>query len=253
MTSPDLHTLAGAYALDALDEHESARFHRHLGECAACAQEVRELRATAARLGEAAAQTPPEHLKDRVLAELRNTRQLPPSAGEKPRRAGREPRWALIAAIAAAVVGLALAGVAGGIALHTQDRYEAAQERIDQATRRYGPVAELLAAPDVRVERAPSTIGGSATVLVSRARESMMVLGGGLPPREPGRDYELWLLQPDGEMHSAGVLPSDEMLLAGPAEGVDTARAMAVTVEQAGGSPTGAPSGAPILQVDMPA
>ncbi|MBK1788383.1 anti-sigma factor [Prauserella cavernicola] len=256
MTSPDLHTLAGAYALNALDEHESARFRRHLSECHSCRQEVRELQATAARLGEAAALEPPPELKGRVLAEIRATRQVPPAADAEPKRASRDtgvPRWAMLTAAAAAVVGLALAGVFGGLALRAQNQYDAAQQQIEQASGRYAPVSDLLTASDVRVEHAQSTIGGSATVLVSRSREAMMVLGGGLPPAEQGHDYELWLLQPDGEMHSAGVLPPDEMLLANGADGVDTARGMAVTVEQQGGSPTGAPSGAPILRVDMPA
>ena len=47
---PELHTLAGAYALDALPEGDRARFERHLVRCRACAREQRELREATARL-----------------------------------------------------------------------------------------------------------------------------------------------------------------------------------------------------------
>ena len=61
------HLLAGAYALDALDGAERARFERHLASCRTCPDEVRGYAATAAVLGQAAAVTPPPALKGRVL------------------------------------------------------------------------------------------------------------------------------------------------------------------------------------------
>ncbi|MFX7198000.1 zf-HC2 domain-containing protein, partial [Acinetobacter baumannii] len=43
MTSdaPDIHTLSGAYALDALEPDEAAAFEGHLDSCASCTDEVR--------------------------------------------------------------------------------------------------------------------------------------------------------------------------------------------------------------------
>jgi anti-sigma-K factor RskA len=66
----DPHALAGAYALDALDAAERARFERHLASCRSCPGEVRGFAATAAVLGQAAAVTPPPALKGRVLADI---------------------------------------------------------------------------------------------------------------------------------------------------------------------------------------
>ncbi|HYN16781.1 MAG TPA: zf-HC2 domain-containing protein, partial [Actinomycetes bacterium] len=51
--SADLHTLTGAFAAHALSDTERLAFERHLEACPACAQEVRELQATTARLGSA--------------------------------------------------------------------------------------------------------------------------------------------------------------------------------------------------------
>ena len=59
MTAADLHTLTGAFALDALSEREAKEFDRHLSRCPMCAQEVGELRETAARLALAVAEVPP--------------------------------------------------------------------------------------------------------------------------------------------------------------------------------------------------
>lgn len=66
----DPHALAGAYALDALEAAERARFERHLASCPTCPGEVRGFAETAAVLGLAAAVTPPPALKGRVLADV---------------------------------------------------------------------------------------------------------------------------------------------------------------------------------------
>src|ERR1700742_1053465 len=55
VASHDLHLLTGSYALDALPADEQADFEKHLSRCAACAEEVRGLRETTARLGVAGA------------------------------------------------------------------------------------------------------------------------------------------------------------------------------------------------------
>ena len=55
----EVHNLTGAYALDALDDIERARFEQHLATCEDCRAEVAELRETAALLAETTAVTPP--------------------------------------------------------------------------------------------------------------------------------------------------------------------------------------------------
>jgi anti-sigma factor RsiW len=54
----DLHTLAGAYALDAISDADRAQFEQHLARCEACAAEIRGLREATATLGAAAAVRP---------------------------------------------------------------------------------------------------------------------------------------------------------------------------------------------------
>jgi anti-sigma-K factor RskA len=61
------HDLAGAYALDALEDADVTRFERHLRSCRTCPDEVRGFAATATELGLAAAEQPPPALKGAVL------------------------------------------------------------------------------------------------------------------------------------------------------------------------------------------
>src|SRR6478609_7598775 len=78
MSMWDPHLMSGAYAVDALDEAERAVFEAHLAECSECAEEVAELRETAARLAVLSAEMPPASLRDNVLAGIASVRQLPP-------------------------------------------------------------------------------------------------------------------------------------------------------------------------------
>ncbi|SFB38437.1 Anti-sigma-K factor RskA [Amycolatopsis marina] len=256
MTSPEMHTLAGAFAVDALDEHERARFQRHLNECDSCRQEVRELRATAAKLGLAVAEDPPPELKQRVLAEVRGTRQQPPGSGQDPgersRRSAGVPRWMMGVAAAAAVVGLALAGVFAGMTLSTQNELTAAQQQLEQARERYEPVADLLTAPDLRTVHNSSSIGGAGIVLASKSLDRMMFMASDLPEPPEGHDYELWRIDGSETPRSAAVFGqgSTPPIVS---DGVGSTALMAVTVEPDGGSPTGAPTTSPILVLPLSA
>ncbi|MEV6871894.1 anti-sigma factor [Amycolatopsis sp. NPDC051128] len=241
-----MHTLAGAFALDAVSDFERAEFARHLEQCEPCAQEVAELRATAARLGAAMAEEPSPEFKDRVMAAMHATRQLPPrtrpGAPERHRRSARAPRWAVVVTAAAAVIGLAAGGVFGGIALTQQQELQAAQSRLDQAKQRYEPVAALLAAPDAKTAHGEAPTGGGVTVVLSRSLDRVLVMDAGLPSQPGGKVYEAWLLTGSGTPRSAGVIAASDDGGLVVAQGVGSADKLAVSVEPAGGSPTGAPS-----------
>lgn len=81
---PDLHTLTGTYSVHALPEAERVAFEGHVTACESCAQEVRELVATAERLGLATAAVPPPELKQRVLREIATVRQYGRSRRVRP-------------------------------------------------------------------------------------------------------------------------------------------------------------------------
>ena len=71
------------------------------------------------------------------------------------------------------------------------------------------------------------------------------------PDLPPGRDYELWALPQGGKPVSLGVMPAEGVashaLSRGQREALANSSQVAVTLEPAGGSPDGHPTGAPIF------
>ncbi|WP_370967521.1 anti-sigma factor domain-containing protein [Amycolatopsis sp. cg9] len=228
----ELHTLTGAYALDAVSDVDRAEFERHLGECPACRQEVDELRATGARLGVAAGVTPPPELKLVVLADVARTRQLPPRVPVV-RKLSRAKTWqlriALFGAAAAAVVAVVVAGV---------QTTTVPQQKADP----------VLAAPDATAIQ--GTGEGSSTLVVSRSRNQAVLLASGLPALDAAHVYQVWLIGKGGA-HSAGLMQPespDRMrpMATGLPAGVDR---IGITVEPAGGSP--GPTTPAVARIDL--
>jgi Anti-sigma-K factor rskA/Putative zinc-finger len=257
---PEPHTLAGAYALDALAGADRARFERHLARCPACAQEQRNLHEATARLAAAVAVDPPAELVERVVAAAGRTRQLSPVTAETrawlpSRRAGLDrpvpaPRWAWRAAprrLAPVLTAMFLAAAAGAVAVAVtaEDRLSAAQSS-DQA------IAKVLTAPDAIMLTARVKAGGTATVVVSRRDRSLVFTTAGLPLLSAGRRYELWLMGPQGD-RSAGMLPAPHGGMTSPvtATGLAAGDWVGLTVERAGGSAH--PTSKPILMLNLTA
>lgn len=80
MTSADIHSLAGAYALDALPADEVDDFEAHMAQCRACREEVASFEATTVRLSELVEESPPASMKTDVMAMITSVRQDPPLA-----------------------------------------------------------------------------------------------------------------------------------------------------------------------------
>ncbi|MEU8153506.1 anti-sigma factor [Micromonospora sp. NPDC048986] len=188
--SADVHTLAGAYVLDAVDDVERAAFERHLTECEPCRVEVAELRETVARLADdTVIEATPPNLRERTLAQAARTPQLHVSAaGVGGRR--QAGRWRQLTVAAAAAV-----LVAGGASAVTwtvsNDRISDEQASSDQARQ----ITAVLDAPDARVFERSLPPGGAATVVLSRDRDRGVVLLRDLPAPGAGRIYELWLIR----------------------------------------------------------
>jgi anti-sigma factor RsiW len=233
MTTPDVHALTGAYVLDAVPELERAAFERHLAECDACTQEVRELRETAARLGSAAAAEPPPYLKSQVMGRIAQVRQLPPdpSANLNEPIAGR-PRWALRLTTAAAAVFLVVSAVLGVLlvqATHSEDQGRAL-------------ASALVGASDATVVSGQGG-GGSATMVVSRSTGRALVLAN-LPGLPSDKVYQAWLINGDNAQ-SAGLLTGRVL----DVSGLGDAKSIGVTVENAGGADK--PSMPPIVNLPV--
>lgn len=246
--SSDLATLTGAYVVNALPDDERAEFEVHLTTCQDCRQEVEELREAAARLGAAEHTAPPDELKQRVLAEISQTRQDPPPPvlARTGRRRTRVP-WGTRLSVAAAAVGVALAAVFGVAAVRAQQELDATRDRMIAAGARGAEISSVLQSPDARVINTPGPDGMRATTVLSEQQGKAMFMATGLEPAPGDRVYQLWFIEPGGTATSAGLLTTpttdrtEPLIAAMPA---NTAQ-LGITIEPPGGSP--APTTTPIM------
>jgi anti-sigma-K factor RskA len=272
--SADIHSLVGAYAVDAVDDHERAAFEQHLAECPECRAEVSELRETAARLSLATQVAPPASLRDSVLAGIRTVRPLPPldapradvpdapsggmpsepggqdasagwtpsddsdlpTSGDEPRTVVPfRPRRRVTTWLATAAAAAAL--VVGGLAWSPWDD--------GGSTEQLTATEQVLRAGDA--QRYEKTIDGAhATIVRSQSLAKAVIIADNMPPAPLGKDYQLWLDIPGKGMVSAGLMPHDTkptytMELNGDAA---VATGAGITMEPTGGSP--APTSEPL-------
>jgi anti-sigma-K factor RskA len=242
----DIHSLAGAFALDALSDPERTRFEDHLATCDDCAQEVRGLREAASHLGAAVATAAPPRLRAQTLARIGEVRQLPPAVVAdlgvaRERRARRRPRFAFSLAAACLVIAL----ISGVFAIRSQ-------QELDRTRAANVAVARVLSSPDARTVSATAQTGGTATVVVSRSSGRIVFASSGLKPLPRSQTYELWLMTSQSARPAGLVRPgADGRTRPVVAGDLRDATQVGVTVEPEDGSPQ--PTADPILVLTLPA
>jgi anti-sigma-K factor RskA len=268
----DLHTLTGAYAVDALDGTERDRFEHHLHRCPACDNEVRGLQETATRLAVAVARVPPPGLRATVLTAVARTRQHPPVVEVRPAGVPRpswRPRLAVPVAVVASALVIAL-GVTLGVQHSQLDQARSQQHQVAAALARTQAEQRLVTAALARTrtqqQRAAvalkalgakevterTSLGGKAVMVVAARLDKMVFTASGLPALPTARVYQLWLLGPTGAATSAGLLRQKADGRVAPVVAVRPAGGdhIAVTVEPAGG--TAQPTTKPIVTLAVP-
>jgi anti-sigma-K factor RskA len=249
------HTLAGAYAMDALNSSDRAAFERHLTGCEDCAQEIASLREATARLAAATAVTPPPGFKERVLAAAAITRQQAPAEGTAGAPAAGTPvtgtpaaapglldrfRWIArqgwqvrLAAAAGALVTVLVVGAAVVFGLANGSM----RQQLDQAQSSSQQIAAVLTAQDAVMRSKAVLGGGTATIVMSHSRHALVFTAAGLHALPSSRTYELWLVGPAGA-RPVGTLPAGGRGTTGPviASGLRPGDHLVLTAEPAGGS-----------------
>ncbi|MDF2752887.1 MAG: rskA2 [Gaiellaceae bacterium] len=212
----DEHDLTAAYALNALDAGERARFEAHVATCERCRDELHGLwRVSAALAHGAGGPAPPPELRERILSAARAER--PNVIPFRPRRSRALASVASIAAVALLAVG------AWGVSVSRE---------LDAAERELA----VLGDPDARTFAAD---GEDASLVVAPGGDAALVIRS-LPPAPAGKDYEIWVFD-EGVPRRAGVFERPGVaLLTRP---VEPGQAVAVTLEDDGGvdAPTGDP------------
>lgn len=256
MNERDFDELSAGHALHALSAEDERAYQQALAARPDRQAHGRADEIAAALLSDAVAdETPPADLRARLLAQIATTPQTPdavapgadaeeallpndlagPSAvtGPRPSRFGRA--WFALAASIALIV-----AVGAGVAVFSQQVQPppaaVALERIEDAG-------------DAQTASTTLADGGVATAHWSPSLGEAVLVSDGLPEIPEDRAFELWFIR-DGTPISAGVFTAEgdgaTARLTGDMHAGDV---IAVTIEQAGGSPTGDPTTEAIVAI----
>jgi anti-sigma-K factor RskA len=191
MSHSEYEELAAGYVLGSLEPDDEHAFTRHLGGCAICEANVRELEAV---VGELAYAVPPVDPPDTLWAGIR--RQIRPEAARRgaiptvapgARVGGRRLRLLPGLAAAAAIV-LVVALSLWNLSLRDQNAvYRDRVAALERATQLANdPNASLITLDN------PAGSAAQATVIASSPQDRGVLLVEDLPPLQRGRVYELW-------------------------------------------------------------
>jgi anti-sigma-K factor RskA len=233
--------LLPAYALGCLDEAEASRVSEHVVRCAKCRGELQAYRAVANQLALAAPEArPPKRVKQQLMRRIKHPTAAPvpePRPGLWQQLSGLfrrpAPGWALASLI------LIVALAAGNIWL-----WQRVSRGDGGNTAGAIHVVAMMA-----TDAAPHATG---KLLISVDGEYGTLVVDGLPPLDPGHQYQLWLIR-DGQRTSGGVLSVNAhgygaLEISAP-EPLAHYPSFGVTVEPAGGSSE--PTGAKVLGGDL--
>lgn len=232
----EVHSLAAAYAVDAVDDAERITFETHLDSCAECREVVAEMSDAVMFLSEGQEVEPPPALRTRVLemvaaeaasdagestssATSANSEVTSLEAGRERRERRRTgPRSWLLGAAAAAVIAVGTWGVLQGMGPD--------------------PIEQIVGAEDAAQHTADTDDGMVAVVTSAGSGQAVLQLPEGMQGPQEGSVYQAWFVHADGTARSAGVLSEEALderadLLEGSTEG---AVAVGLTVEPPGGS-----------------
>lgn len=244
MTEAEFAELAAGHALNALSSEDERAFADALAAHPEWQHHVAEARDVAAELSETVAPVaPPASARADLLAMIAATPQeaAPPAEASAPAAAPAPRRRSRLWFALAAVVTLVLVVGAGTVVAVQQLARPAsvvALERIEQA-------------PDAQTASVPMGDGGEATAHWSESLGEAVLVTDGMPQLTADETFELWFVR-DGTPVSAGTFAaSDDGTATAALDGqFHSGDVIAVTVEQAGGSPTGQPTSDPIVAIE---
>ncbi|MEV8250460.1 anti-sigma factor [Microbacterium sp. NPDC076768] len=249
MNEKDFDELAAGAALNSLSAEDERLFREALSAHPERNEAAETDVAAAALLADRVKPVaPPAHIRSSLLAQIANT---PQDSGDQADASSAVPhdatpvlprkprRWArTVFALAACLAVLVGVGV-GAVALN------------DQLNRPASVVAlqEIEASGDSEQASVDLDNGGTATAHWSASVGKAVLVTDGIPAVSDEESYELWFVRGETPV-SAGVFDVNDgeatALLTGEMQAGD---AIAVTIEEAGGSPTGKPTSDPVIVI----
>ena len=237
------------YALGALEGPEKEALERHLEECASCQSELQQLQSNAMLLAlSTVGPVPPPQLRKRLLRAIAREQRATVAVPK------RSAWWLLVPyAVSATLIVLAAFLWNESRSLNQtlaklekqhsemEGQLRQAQDLINTLT---SPASKHITLAPVKAQPQPQ---GKAYYLSDSGH--LIFLANNLAPLPPNKVYELWLIPSTGSPIPAGLFQPDSRgtatIVNPPLPTGVEAKAFAITIEPAGGSP--APTSQPIM------
>jgi anti-sigma-K factor RskA len=171
----DIHLLAGAYAVNALDDLEARRFEQHLTACSSCRDDVTGFVTALGTLAASAAELPPRGLRATVIQAVDQTRQTATSVSKRPHNQRHTLAFFAVFSIAACTAFAVL--------------FVSQSHKNSQLSAK----ASVVEAADARTTQ---LVGGAGQIRVtySSQENGSVLLADGLASAPAGQVYELWFI-----------------------------------------------------------
>ena len=249
---PRIEELLPFYALDALTDEEKQLVESYLAEHPEARPEVQNLQSGASALPYSVSPVePPRHVKDalmaRVTADSRARERSSQRAASPPVRRGiRFEDLFRALSLGAATLAIVWAFVLNAQVARLRNEISTLNEQVAAQSQSIEELVQNLPQSDVITVSLKSTEDQSRALgqLIANPNDkSAVVVISGLPPLEPGKTYQVWLI--GGAPVSAGLLAVDEngqsVLIITSEEAIGSFTSVGVSIEPEGGSeqPTG--------------
>jgi anti-sigma-K factor RskA len=247
---PGIEELLPFYVLDALTQEEKEQVEAYLAEHPQARARVQELQSGASALPFAVAPVePPPHVKKALMARVQADARLNENF---PARVPSPARWGInfenifrLLSLGAAVAAVVWAFVLNAQVRQLQDRVSSLTDQVTEQSDAIDELAQHLPQTErsdvitvslKSTEAQPRALG---QLIADPNDKSAVVLISGLPPLEPGKTYQVWLI--GNAPVSAGLLTVNEngqsVLIVTSEETIGSFNAVGISIEPEGGSP----------------
>lgn len=245
---PRIEELLPFYALDALTEEEKELVESYLAEHPEARTQMEELQSGASALPYSVpAVEPPRHVKEALIKRV--TADVQARERSSARRGIRWEDIFRVFSLGAATVAVIWAFVLNAQVARLRNEISALNEQVAAQSQSIDELVQNLPQADQSdvitvslksTEEQPRALG---QLIANPNDKSAVVVISGLPPLEPGRTYQVWLI--GGAPVSAGLLAVDEngqsVLIITSQEAIGSFNSVGISIEPEGGSeqPTG--------------
>ena len=258
---PSIEELLPFYALDALTPEEKELVESYLAEHPEARLQVQELQSGASALPNSVSPVlPPPHVKETLMRRVEADAQARERSSRRDTASGRAPRESArrglrledifrVLSLGAAAAAILWAFVLNAQVARLRNEISSLNEKVAAQSQSIDDLVRNLPQPDqsdvitVSLKSTADENRALGQLIANPNDKSAVVVISGLPPLEPGKTYQVWLIG-DAPV-SAGLLTVDEngqsVLIVTSTESIGSFNSLGISIEPEGGSeqPTG--------------